>query len=499
MMKLYLKNLKIIRDHSRHSRTIKFAMIRVIRGLLLFFLACSKTPTPPSTFSLSGTVHQEGQEDHSGVTVALYNLVELDTAVVRLQKEFPFVGIPISQQTEFDHRLTEPIYQTRTARDGSYRIDNIKGGSYNLVALKDGFGWKYLFDIEIAKEKTTAPEIQLYAEKEISGNLNSYQVWEENHHYIIKSDATVPEGAMLVINQGACVRFAENTSLIVHGTLEVNGDSQNMVRMTSDQQNPEIGHWRMIDVDGLESKAHLNWATIEYAQTAIKSVKGALDVANCSIRKAQDEEIYAANNAKFDIKGNSFSHFDTGIKVEGNSSGSIELNFIYNDNYSNSNYAIVTNNSNTALADNIIHNTENGIRVEFGGDVETNFNQVMSRKYAISIREANPLIEKNTLICQKDTRISLREANPTIVQNNILCKFTEVIIEAFGLAESNINATKNFWDTNNRDEIFKKILDKRTDNVGNYGSYIINIDPISSEYYAEAKPRGADSDSFVVQ
>jgi hypothetical protein len=110
MKKLYLKNLKIIRDHSRHSRTIKFAMIRAIRGLLLFFLACSKTPTSPSTFSLSGTVHLEGQQDHSGVTVALYHPVELDTAVVRLQKEFPYVGIPISPQTEFDHRLAEAVY-----------------------------------------------------------------------------------------------------------------------------------------------------------------------------------------------------------------------------------------------------------------------------------------------------------------------------------------------------------------------------------------------------
>ena len=52
-------------------------------------------------------MHLEGQENHSGVTVALYNLVEPDTAVVRLQKEFPFVGVPISQQTEFDHRLAE--------------------------------------------------------------------------------------------------------------------------------------------------------------------------------------------------------------------------------------------------------------------------------------------------------------------------------------------------------------------------------------------------------
>jgi hypothetical protein len=39
---------------------------------LLFYGACSKNPTNPETFSLAGTVRLEGQEDHSGVTVALY-------------------------------------------------------------------------------------------------------------------------------------------------------------------------------------------------------------------------------------------------------------------------------------------------------------------------------------------------------------------------------------------------------------------------------------------
>jgi hypothetical protein len=94
--------------------------------ILSLSLACSKTPTSPDTFSLAGTVHLEGQEDHSGVTVALYNLVELDTAVVRLQKEFPFMGIPISQQTEFDHRLVEPVCTTKTKADGSFQLTGVE-------------------------------------------------------------------------------------------------------------------------------------------------------------------------------------------------------------------------------------------------------------------------------------------------------------------------------------------------------------------------------------
>jgi hypothetical protein len=125
--------------------------------ILSFSLACSKSPTSPDTFSLSGTVHLEGQEDHSGVTVALYNLVEPDTAVVRMQKEFPFVGVPISQQTEFDHRLTEAVYTTETEADGSFHFSDVEKNTYNLVAFKNGYGWRYVYEINdtAAKENLT--------------------------------------------------------------------------------------------------------------------------------------------------------------------------------------------------------------------------------------------------------------------------------------------------------------------------------------------------------
>jgi hypothetical protein len=103
---------------------------------LLFYGACAKQPTSPDTFSLAGTVHLEGQKDHSGVTVALYNLVEPDTAVVRMQKEFPFVGVPISQQTEFDHRLEETVYTKKTKTDDSFHF-SLHSQSNSLYLYED--------------------------------------------------------------------------------------------------------------------------------------------------------------------------------------------------------------------------------------------------------------------------------------------------------------------------------------------------------------------------
>ena len=78
------------------NQTMRYLFLTI----LSIAISCTKQPSAPSTFSLSGTVHLEGQEDHSGVTVALYNLVELDMAVVRLQKEFPFVGADLFEMGE---------------------------------------------------------------------------------------------------------------------------------------------------------------------------------------------------------------------------------------------------------------------------------------------------------------------------------------------------------------------------------------------------------------
>jgi len=113
---------------------------KLLLSLLFFVLClhlhCSKSPTDAKGFSLAGSVRIEGQSGHSGTTVALYALAELDTMVVRMNKEFHTVGIPISQATEFDHRLAKPLYQTQTKADGSYKVEGIEEGVYNLATIR---------------------------------------------------------------------------------------------------------------------------------------------------------------------------------------------------------------------------------------------------------------------------------------------------------------------------------------------------------------------------
>ena len=66
----------------------------ILALLFICFIAhgnCHKKPTAPKTGTLTGTVYLEGEQDHSGITVALYKLAELDTTILRYNREYPLI------------------------------------------------------------------------------------------------------------------------------------------------------------------------------------------------------------------------------------------------------------------------------------------------------------------------------------------------------------------------------------------------------------------------
>ncbi|MDD4157192.1 MAG: hypothetical protein PHY08_11525, partial [Candidatus Cloacimonetes bacterium] len=80
---------------------------------VVLVVSCTTSPSSSSA-SLTGTISLLNSEDHSGVTVALYNLAYLDTTLVRINQEYPHIGVIITQETEFDHRLQTPVKFTQT-------------------------------------------------------------------------------------------------------------------------------------------------------------------------------------------------------------------------------------------------------------------------------------------------------------------------------------------------------------------------------------------------
>jgi hypothetical protein len=90
--------------------------------------SCSQSSSPKEdTVTFSGTITLEDTTDFSGVKVSLYKPVELDTALVRINQEYPNIGVQISQETEFNHRRHEPLHTTQTKTGVSEEIEVLSG------------------------------------------------------------------------------------------------------------------------------------------------------------------------------------------------------------------------------------------------------------------------------------------------------------------------------------------------------------------------------------
>ena len=154
---------------------------------VLFVSSCS-TSTKPETGSLSGKVilvNDTGDPaldpiDYSGITVALYNLAYLDTTIVRINNQYPQIGVHINQETEFDHRYQQPVAKTITNTDGSFKLTEIISGEYNLVYFKSGWGIRYEYNIVVNKGENYIFDTNAQVQGQYKSSDIIYGSWKKN-------------------------------------------------------------------------------------------------------------------------------------------------------------------------------------------------------------------------------------------------------------------------------------------------------------------------------
>ncbi len=212
-----------------------FPFLFYLFTVIIFILVSCTPSTETSKGSLNGIINLEGESDHSGITIALYDLAALDPDIVSINQEYPQIGVHINQHTEFDHRFQSPVKYTETEADGSFELKKISTGKYNLVAIKDGWGFKYLYNVDISKgDNDLWQQINLYEEIHISGDIQGSVTVETGHHLII-DDNTVfrPNISSLIIHPGAVIRINPSADLTIYGILFAQGEENDMFWITS--------------------------------------------------------------------------------------------------------------------------------------------------------------------------------------------------------------------------------------------------------------------------
>lgn len=280
------------RPSVNHISPFPFPLAIIITPLFLLILACSSS-SEISKGDLTGSVYLDGSDDHSGISVALYDLAYLDTTIVRINHEYPHIGVIINQHTEFDHRQQSPIATSATSADGSFLIDNIPTGVYNVVCSKQGFGFRYLYNVTIADGDNYLTEVRsdpssrgfrlhcvtprqdgatktlegksnsishftfpisrgdhgslrsgitLYPELHLSGDVNDNVIVAPFHHLVCDGDVTFIPGSSLEIHPNAVVRIAPGADLKIMGNFKAQGEENNMFWVTSNAgfENAEL-------------------------------------------------------------------------------------------------------------------------------------------------------------------------------------------------------------------------------------------------------------------
>ncbi len=231
--------------------------------ILPVWLSCSSTTGSGNDQNLTGKVLLDGQASGSGVRVSLYSLVSLDTALVRINQEYPNIGIQISQETEFDHRLTSSLFSVTTNEAGEWNLGKVSGGPFNIVFEKDGFGARYIHDVDVTTSRNLS-DITLFPIDTLRQFLDGNKTLQSGRTYILEGDYFVLADSRLTIEDEVTVIAEQNARIIVSGEFERVG-SNRFSRFTA--ATTQRGEWRGIEFG--VSPGNLDKLILDYANTGL--------------------------------------------------------------------------------------------------------------------------------------------------------------------------------------------------------------------------------------
>lgn len=350
--------------------------------IALSITSCTSS-TEPKTGSLSGTVLLLNDTDdpsldpvdHSGVTVALYEIATLDTTIVRLNSEYPGIGVNINQETEFDHRLQNPIGTSITNVSGEYKFSNIPAGIYNLVFLMEGSYFMYYYNATVsAGETEIVEELILYLITRLSGFVQGDYLLQSGKTYFIEDDCTftgnvtMQNGTAIYINSGARLSFIDNLVCSV-GALD--------------------SYWRMDTSAHLFTSSYHEMSANDYFDS-VQFNGGEQDLRNGIIRNIMNGVNFTGGTIQ--IYNVSIDRLGSGIS---SSNGSVTLNRLNVRNATIRGVQAMSMADSTYVSNSIFINNIDGLILYSGGGFNVNNNYFYGNSNALLPQNCEGMISNN--------------------------------------------------------------------------------------------------------
>jgi len=437
---------------------------------LLGLIGC-KTSTKPDTGSLSGSVILENDTadpaldptDNAGVRVSLFKTVELDTTLVRLNEEYPEIGVILDQELGFDPAASEPMFSTTTDAAGKFIFKEVPAGSYNLIASKDGWGTIYRYNINVVKNNTSSDiNITMYPLVVLGSYIDSPITFKQDHTYNALSDVAIV-GSCSFLGKSR-IKLAQNVQISIYGdiTSDIDSDYTHFTPLNDGSRLDKNLGWNSIKIYSDNQTLHNMVCCGAY--TGITLLGNDCTVSNSYFR-VLDNGIYAGAT-RTNILNCLFESMATRAILYDQTSGSETINHI--------------------LENNIIYKCLNGLRTQ-GQAIRIKNNYFISNNTALfsfgnfyHIIENNNFDQNESAIICAGTRIPIRfnnfYANPVsidlsgawyggvtqpTINNNNFYQSTGFAIKVLPLMNQSedFDATLNYWKTTDIDAIIFDNLD----------------------------------------
>ncbi len=461
-------------------------MLLSLSTILIITSCCTK----PDIAKLSGRVVLENDSgdpandpaDYAGITLALYSPAELDTAIVRANTTYPHIGVIIDQETEFDHRHSSPLYSVTTEPDGSFNINNIQAGKYNLVASSPGWGSRYAYNCDIwvgenQLEDILAtgrdePDMKLYPEYSVS-DFDTLSVLREDHTYLVPSSATITHDVR--IENGAKLMLGLNSNLTITGsfyTVQTGSEKYARISVAGEELVEQQWFGRILvqgdaDLEGIVFSRSMNGLQFQFGSVSLSQIRGMDGPASIIMRENSSASI--SNLCISDIGILNTSGGYQGI-IE-TTEGGIDL----------------TSCSNMVLEKSVIVRCISGIRVReynegevsncylvnnsIGMEVANNYcliqNNYFAGNYCLDIRlygTTSPVVTKNNFNSIRGVNVGYNvvqqyvNCTPVITYNNLNCQ--DIAIRIIGYNNRDVTANDNYYYTTDLARIEELIIDQ---------------------------------------
>ncbi len=196
----------------------------------LYTLACivlcamlwSCSPSTSSSCGIvTGIISLDGSPDHSGVIVSVYNAGVAPVNLRTIMDEYPQLAFPIDDKALFDHREHEALHSVYTDNEGNFSFPKLPYDEYIVAYSKEGWGYNYLFDIELNSDEMDISErlTPLHPEILLPQYIDQQYILEEGQCYRAVNDVVLSENSQLVIQSGSRLLLNNDVKLSIYGSL----------------------------------------------------------------------------------------------------------------------------------------------------------------------------------------------------------------------------------------------------------------------------------------